>query len=228
MLSKKQEKLIRSLNTKKGRQKNGLCLVDNLKVLDSLPESQILFTFNSKDTPLFDKLVTVETPRDKAAVVSIPRYQEADIQNNSTWIVLDGIQNPGNMGAIFRLALGFNATLILAESTDPSSPKVIRSSAGAFFQVPWIPKNRNEIGPWLTKQKRAIYRLESPKPNKKALLLNHKIELPKPLILIVGSEGQGILLKTKGTVLTIPHDKNLESLNVTHSLAIVLHHLYQT
>ncbi len=220
MLSINQEKLIRSLSTKKGREKSGLCLVEGEKVIKTADDA-IEYTFTKKDTKDFDKLVTTETPQDIAAVASIPKWTLDDIKSNKIIVVLDGVQDPGNVGSILRLCLGFTASLILIDSADVTSPKVIRSSVGAMFQVPWMHIGGDESSKLIKSLKMPVYRLEK----KKGAIDIKKAKLKKPLVLIAGSEGRGIQSKIKGTSIFIDHNDKLESLNVGHSIAIALYSL---
>lgn len=220
MLTQNQEKLIKSLHTKKGRKETGLCLVEGAKVIETAGNA-IEYTFSKEDSDQFEKIVTTETPQDLAGVAQIPNWSIDDIQSRPTIIVLDGVQDPGNVGSILRLCLGFNASLILIDSADTTSPKVIRSSVGAIFQVPWMKVKRSEAEAFLTKLKRPIYKLEN---RTGAVDLIHPFE--KQLILIAGSEGKGIQLPIEGTSLVINQSPDLESLNVGHALAIVLQHFY--
>lgn len=213
MISKAQEKLIRSLHTKKGRTEHGRCLVEGEKVIETAGAA-VEFTFTRADTPRFDDLVTTQTPGDAAAVAAVPRWTVDDVQTRDTIVVLDGVQDPGNVGAIMRLCLGFRASLILVESADPASPKVVRSSVGALFQIPWIEVARPAAVQLIASLDRDIYRLE---------LGGAAHDIPKkPCIIIAGSEGHGIALDIRGTSLALPHDPALESLNVGHALAIIL------
>ncbi|MDF1497010.1 MAG: RNA methyltransferase [Patescibacteria group bacterium] len=220
MLSINQEKLIRSLSTKKGREKNGLCLVEGEKVIKTAGDA-IEYTFTNKDTSDFDKLVTTETPQNIAAVASIPKLTLDDIMSNKIIVVLDGVQDPGNVGSILRLCLGFNASLILIDSADVTNPKVVRSSVGAMFHVPWMHVSAKESSKLIKSLDMPIYRLEK----KKDAIDIKKAKLKKPLILIAGSEGGGIQSKIKGESIYINHNDKLESLNVGHSIAIALHAL---
>lgn len=217
MLSNSQEKLIRSLHTKKGREKSSLCLVEGVKVIKTANDA-VEYTFSKKDTKDFDKLVTTETPQNIAAVASIPNWSLDDIKSHKAIIALDGVQDPGNVGAILRLCLGFDASLILIDSADVTSPKVIRSSVGAMFQVPWMHITAKESAKLLKDLNLPIYRLEK----KKGATDIKKSKLKKPLILIAGSEGRGIQSKIKGTSIYIDHNDKLESLNVGHSIAMAL------
>lgn len=219
MLTKKQEKLILSLHTKKGRLASGLCLVEGKKNIDAAGKS-IEFIFTEKDTNNFKKLVSTETPQPIAALARIPRPTMKDIIARPIIVLLDGVQDPGNVGAIIRLCLGFNASLLLVDSADPTSPKVIRSSAGAVFSVPWQTIPRTHAEDALFMLNRPVYRLEKSKKSD-ATITDEKI------VLIAGSEGRGILLPTKGKSFSIQHNSKLESLNVGHALAIVLAGLYR-
>lgn len=226
MLTASQEKLIRSLATKKGRTESGLCLVEGKKNVKEA-KSFVEFSFTPDDTRNFSKLVDVTTPQPSAAVARIPSYSKAEIVKRSYIVVLDGVQDPGNVGSILRLCLGFDASLVLIESADPASPKVIRSSAGAFFQVPWLEISRKEAEKELLVFDRPVIRLEKGRGSKKLTLTKSNIsKIPSKCIIIAGSEGQGIQLDLSGTSLEIPHNPKLESLNVSHTLAILLAQLY--
>ena len=216
MLTKAQQSLIRSLRSKKGRQKNGLCLVEGAKNIAAAGDA-VQFQFDDTD-PMFTRLVTTEQPQSVAAVAAIPEWEVTTVTQCPTLLVLDYVQDPGNVGAIFRLAQGFNATVVLIESADPTNSKVIRSSAGAMFQVPWITLPRAEAADWITQLPHNIFRLEK---------RTHSVPVgewaaPEQAALIVGSEGNGIQLPVEGISIVVEHNKALESLNVGHATAIAL------
>ncbi|MEA3248727.1 MAG: RNA methyltransferase [Patescibacteria group bacterium] len=218
MLSKAEEKLIRSLKSRKGREKSGKCLVEGVKAIETAGKA-VEFVFTREDTTEFNALVTTETPQDEAAVARIPEWGREDIDNSPTLVVLDGVQDPGNVGAVLRLCLGFGAALLLVESVDVSSPKVIRSSAGAMFQVPWTRMSPSEAAEYIAASDREVFRLERQEQTKGP----ETLAKPKRITIIAGSEGSGIRLPNAGTSIEIPHDEKLESLNVTHALAIALY-----
>jgi RNA methyltransferase, TrmH family len=222
MLTNAQTKLITSLHTKKGRQKTDLCLVEGKKNIE-LAGDLIEYTFTKEDTPEFDKLVTTETPQDIAGVAKVPVYTLEDIKKHDCIVVLDNIQDPGNVGTILRLCLGFNASLILIDSADPTSPKVIRSSVGAVFAIPWI--KLKQLDNQTTKQleNHKTYRLEI---TKNAQALTPQTKLNKKCLIIAGNEGQGIKLNIEGDSININHNQKLESLNVATALSIILHHKF--
>lgn len=218
MLSKEREKIIRSLHTKKGRAKHGLCLVEGEKVIEMCGDF-LEYEFDRAMTENFDKLVTTRTPQEVAAVARIPEWTMDQVRACEVIVVLDGVQDPGNVGAILRLCLGFGAGLLLVESADPTNPKVIRSSAGAMFRIPWKQVDRQAMEAVVKDLPRPVYRLEK---TDKARAID---EIKKPAVIIAGSEGQGIKSEIKGQSVYIKHDDALESLNVGNALAIVLHSL---
>ncbi|MFH1048018.1 MAG: RNA methyltransferase [Patescibacteria group bacterium] len=218
MLTNAQEKLIRSLHRSKGRAETGLCLVEGAKVIETAGDA-IDFTFTAVDTPDFAQLVTTETPQEIAAVARVPNWSEADLADSPTLVVLDGVQDPGNVGSILRLCLGFGATLLLIESADVTSPKVVRSSVGAMFLVPWLKMKPEDAEKYLSASRRQIFRLEK---NDRAVSPD-VLGGEERIALIAGSEGSGINLPIAGTSVEIPHDQRLESLNVTHAIAIALY-----
>lgn len=221
MLTRAQEKLIVSLATSKGREESGLCLVEGRKVIETAGKA-IEWTFSRSDTPRFDKLLDVKTAQEIAAVARIPKWNESDIFDSDTVVLLDGVQDPGNVGAILRLCLGFHATLVLVECADPASPKVIRSSVGALFAVPWIEWQRKDVVKKLNQYDRSVYRLEKKNEGGHITIPAEIKKLNKKAIIIAGSEGGGIQLQVEGISVAIEHDNALESLNVGHALAIVL------
>lgn len=226
MLTAKQEKLIRSLASKKGRTESGFCLVEGPKNIAEAGDL-VEFTFTPDDSKDFASLVETVTPQPTAAVARIPIYTKDDILRADRIVVLDGVQDPGNVGTILRLCLGFNASLVLIESADPSNTKVIRSSAGAFFNVPWLEIDRPGAEEELYSYGREVCRLEGNKTEDDIVRTQKNIDLfPEKLMIIAGSEGQGIKLDIAGTSLSIKHSEKLESLNVANALAIVLSGLY--
>ena len=216
MLTKAEEKRIKSLHKKKGRREHRRCLVEGVKLIESARD-YVETTFSPKDSLKFDKLVTTESPQEVAAVARIPEKNLEDIELADVVVILDHVQDPGNVGTILRSCLGFQGSLILIESADPTSAKVIRSSAGAMFHVPWIELSEDEASTWLEKTKRTIYRLERRDDS-----IDYQKMDQGPIVIIAGSEGSGITLKSDAPSVMINHSERLESLNVAQAVTIVL------
>jgi|SRR3989338_9294237 len=220
MLSKAQEKLVRSTHTKKGREKSGLVLLEGETLIK---ESGMLlqFTFKESDTPRFRELVTTYTPQMRAGVARVPDWTLEDVARKHTVVILDHVQDPGNVGTILRSCLGFDAGLVLVDSADPTNPKVVRSSVGALFHAPWIVVKPSDLPDVLKRLNRSVYRLERAK---RALSPSH---IPTtPCVVVAGSEGTGITLPIDGPSVEIAHNKKLESLNVATAVSLVLAERY--
>lgn len=224
MLSQAQQDRIASLHHKRGREESGLCLVEGEKAL-SMAGDYLVRRFTRDDVPAFDKLVTTETPQSVAGIARIPTHDWNVLLASPTMLVLDGVQDPGNVGAVLRLALAFRASVLFVESADASAPKVIRASAGAFFAVPWRGALRLEAQEWLASVERPVFRLEAEKHQGETQALT-AFCASEPCVLIAGSEGRGIQIDTPGISLAIAHEPSLESLNVGHAIAVALHARY--
>jgi TrmH family RNA methyltransferase len=219
MLSKGQFKLVRQLLTKKGRRETGKCLVEGNKIIAEIGDL-VDFKFTSGDTPSFKELSSTQTSQDTIAVANIPVFSEKVVLASDTIILLDHVQDPGNVGAFFRLALAFDATLVLRECADPFSPKVIRASAGACFKAPNMSVNLEEAQSIIAAADRDVYKMEI---NSESVEFNPK---SRKALLIFGNEGRGILGNYPGQSVYIDHNSDLESLNVSHAGSIALHKLW--
>mgnify|MGYP001585410326 FL=1 len=217
MLTPDQNKLLVQLTTKKGRREAERFIIEGEKFVRDAGKL-VEFTFTPDDTPRFTEFVSTETPQAIAAVAHVPRWKMRDLQDRDVIVVLDGVQDPGNVGTILRACLGFGASLILVESAEVTNPKTVRSSASAMLRVPWMTVSRADAGQMITSLGRPIFRLE---------LTDNAIGLPQmpvgPSVIIAGNEGAGITLPIPGTSVRIPIDAALESLNVGIATSLALY-----
>ncbi len=156
-----------------------------------------------------------------AAEIEMP--QETEIKNQQFVLILDRIQDPGNLGTLFRTAwaLKWEAILMTPETVDPFNDKALRASQGASLQMPFQVKTPDEIIHWLKTKKIPLWVADA-----KGEPLQ-KISFQAPLALVLSHEGQGIgsWAKTQGKLLSIPLSNNVESLNVASAGAILLYTL---
>lgn len=217
MLIAAQEKILLTLTTKKGRRELGMFVVEGEKFVRDAGDL-VDFTFTPADTKRFAEFVSTETPQAIAAVARVPLTTIDDIAKSNTIVVLDGVQDPGNVGTILRACLGFGASVVLVESAEVTNPKTVRASASAILRVPWMTVSRAEAVEVIASLNRPVYRLE----------LHQDSIVPSavskmPCVIIAGSEGGGIALPIPGTSVLIPHDAALESLNVGVAVSIMLY-----
>lgn len=221
-LTASQQRLLLNLQKRKERERLGLCIVEGEKFTHDVREF-VEFSFTHRDTPIFREIISTENPQSSAAVARIPQWTLSDVMKCKTVLVLDAVQDPGNVGTLLRLALGFNAGIILVESAEVSNPKTVRSSAGALFYAPWVTVGREEIEEVLEKSGLPIYRLEL----RKGAITPEKLPTD-PMVLVVGSEGKGIKIGVQGASVAVRHNPKLESLNVAVATGIVLSTRYRS
>ena len=139
------------------------------------------------------------------------------------YLLLDGVTDPRNFGAILRSAnaTSVNGVIICSSSSAPINEDVLKASSGAIFNVPISKVNNLKDAIYLLKENNIeIMGLEQ-----KAKKLIYDINLKKPLALLIGSEEKGIskgILKMVDQKTKIPMTGTVESLNVSVAVSIAL------
>src|SRR5690606_35437395 len=100
-------------------------------------------------------------PQGIVVVAEVPERPLASITlgESALVLVLDGVQDPGNLGALVRTAAAFNAAaaVVLRGSVDPWNPKAVRASAGAAFRVPIASATPEALSTWLDREGITLY-----------------------------------------------------------------------
>ena len=166
---------------------------------------------------VLQKLAGTETPRGPVAVVRIPDQSELAPADT---IVLCGVSDPGNVGALMRSAAAFAFNVVVdGKGADPWSPKALRSAAGAHFRTV-VSRSTNPAA-----ELRSVGCVVA------ALVVSGgqvptTIEPDRPIALIVGPEAQGLgdeILTAADLVLTLKMPGGIESLNVAVAGSIVMY-----
>lgn len=176
-----------------------------------------------RDDQLAD-LAATEHPQGVLAVIEPPRWKLDDIRISSTSVVviLDAIQDPGNVGTIVRTAHGLAASGLIAlpGTAELTSPKTLRATMGSLFRFPAVAAPEPEAAAWLAAQKATIAATDARgQPFDPA-------RLPRPLGLVLGNEAGGArspLAAGASLLLAIPLAAPVESLNVAVAAGIFLH-----
>jgi TrmH family RNA methyltransferase len=166
---------------------------------------------------LIKKISGQPNPEGLFAEFPFPEEQRLKIP----FLILDGIQDPGNMGTLLRslLAFGWGSVVFLPGCVDPFSPKVMQASRGAVVHIPYR---------FLTVKELSFYLKENTIPLYIADCRGEKISqaaLHKECALLLGNEGQGVQSDLEGKRITIPTHSNTESLNVAVAGSIIMHHI---
>lgn len=241
MISKNYIKLIHSLERKKNRDEEGKFVLEGEKMLleilnwksDYLVhlfytedfKSSISSFDESKCTEVSEKelksISRLQTPNKALAIF---RKWEPTAIKSDFYIALDGVQDPGNMGTILRLADWFGIPEIICskDTVDCFNPKVVQATMGAIFRVQVRYVDLIDFLPTLNL------------PIYGALLEGENVyqtKLSPKGILVLGNEGKGIrtdIQKIIDKPISIPRFGEAESLNVSTAGAILLSEFFRT
>ena len=232
-------KWIRSLHLKKNREKENLFLVEGEKIVNELiqnfPElirlivckssfaeksvelktvgKELIFHANSEE---MERISTLNTASTVLAVVE--KFQVKEIDASKSLLLLDGIQDPGNLGTIIRTADWFGIDQIICSPTtvDLYNSKTLQATMGSFLRVN---VHYEDLKPFLFENQNKVY----------AALMDgipyQQIPKEKVKMILLGNEGKGIspeLLPLLKNPLTIPGKGQAESLNVGIACGILL------
>ena len=166
-----------------------------------------------------ENLSTMKTPQGVVFTGEIPQQKQVSIKRGA--VLLDRIQDPGNLGTILRTADAFDIPVILTNGcADPYSEKTIRASMGAVFRRPIFSADMEQI---LRLCRAEDIPLAATALTETAVDLR-SIDISKHLV-IIGSEGQGIcsrLLEASDRQIIIPMHPHCESLNAAVAAAVVM------
>jgi RNA methyltransferase, TrmH family len=239
-------KLARSLLERRGREKQGLCLVEGVRLIEDalragvhpalvffessaqqLSGSQnLLAEFEADKVPLWRLTHAVfETLSDTMAsqgVIAVLPIQKPDTHRSPTLIlVLDGVRDPGNLGTILRSAAAAGVELVMLSpgSADPWSPKALRAGMGAQFRLAVEPRSN-----WTEIATRAAGR-QSWAADARGDTTYDQVDWNRPSVLIVGGETEGLSSEAIDLAtgrLAIPMANQVESLNAAMAATVLL------
>lgn len=232
MVTKSQIKLIRSLELKKGRKREGLFVAEGPKVVNDLLQAgyraRLLFsTIERPNAELITeeelhRISFLQHPQEVLAVFEIPATEEQLPADHSLSLALDGVQDPGNLGTIIRIADWFGISTIYCslDTVDAYNPKVVQATMGSLAHVRVVYTDLLEL----------FSQLPPSFPVYGTLLDGEDIyrqDLTPEGIIVMGNEGNGISPEVRRHItkrLLIPdfHADGLraESLNVAIATAI--------
>ena len=235
MLSKNQSKLITSLLQKKYRTQNELFIAEGIKVVNELLSSnyvlETLFCIKDCEAQFsrfnpqiitdkeLSKISNLSTPNKVLALFKIPAAIK--IKEEGLMVVLDSINDPGNLGTIIRLSDWFGVSSIVCSknTVDCYNPKVVQATMGSIARIPIL---YTDLNMFLQDTKLPVYGALMDGTNVYTCRLN------QDAILVMGNESNGIseeIIPFVSTKITIPRfNKSVktESLNVATATAILL------
>lgn len=241
-----------NLALKKYRQQQGLFIVEGWKLIDEVLDSgwqikdifiektalanlasvkinqlqQACENFYKINEEILKKISDVQTAQGILATVYMPKPQldlEKLASQNGLTLVLETIQDPGNLGTLIRTAVatGVQAIVLVENCADLYAPKVVRGSMGGIFRVPIIGMSRLEV---LERLKASNYKILV--TSLEAAQNVYEIELPVRMALVLGNEANGVsevFLQASDLKIVLPQLGKIESLNVAIAGSVLMY-----
>lgn len=254
MLTNSKVKEIKNLETKsKARREAGLFVIEGIRMFLEAPSEWIEETYVTKDVlgredckekldsldyevideERMKKISDTMTPQGVLCIVRMPVYNADDIiktaEDGSLFMILEDIQDPGNLGTIIRTgeAAGVKGVIMTKGTVDISNPKVIRSTMGSVYRVPFA--YADDIGKVIKALK--DNKVEVYAAHLKGRKLYDEVTYGRTAFLI-GNEGNGLKDETAemaDTYVRIPMSGEVESLNAAIASSILMfEHFRQT
>ena len=177
---------------------------------------------------LFKKISDTENPQPVAAIVPFNPEDSAAVEVSSLQLVLllDRIQDPGNMGTIIRTAAaaGVDALYYTSGSVDPYSQKVLRATAGTIFSLP-IELIREPLTLIRNLKRQKMQLVAADAHSDQAYW---SADYRQPTVLIIGNEAAGIspeLIEETDFSIAIPLAENIDSLNASIAAGVILYEI---
>ncbi len=175
------------------------------------------------ESSLFRELADTETPQCMLGVIGKKVYTEYDIFSGDV-VVLDRLQDPGNLGTILRTAdaAGFRGAILMKGCGDVFSPKTVRATAGSIFRVPVISMDAPEEAVALLKNKDYSILCTTPAGTE----LPYDIDMRGRIALVVGNEAGGAcgyFQEHSHHLVRIPMAGPIESLNASVAAGIMMY-----
>lgn len=239
-LENKKIKYINKLKNKKFRDEEGIFVIETKHLVEEAYKSGFLTELYLVDTNIEsniledDKInkyqITKEIMNKISSLESLSNFlglvkKLPTLNYGNRLLILDNIQDPGNLGTIIRSAVAFNLdTLILSnDCVDLYNDKTIRSSEGMLFKLNIL---RKDLNTFLTELKNNNYTIYGTDVINGSIV--GEIKFPKKYAIIIGNEGKGLKSTLKNLVdqnIYIPMSPNSESLNAGIAASIIMYEM---
>ena len=246
------ESLIRDLHRRRGRERRGLALAEGVRLVEEALAARVPIrgavtspsleaTARGKaleaalraagvpvervDDAALAALADTEHPQGVVAVVAptVWTLEHVTLGADGVVVVLDAVQDPGNVGTILRTAHGLGAAAVVAlpGTAELTSPKTLRAGMGAFFRFPCISTDTEAFFAWAS-----AHHVETWATDAAGTPIASTRRSAGPLALVLGNEGAGVGEAVRARAarqVAIPLRPGAESLNVAIAAAILLY-----
>lgn len=245
--------MARDLKRRKARERHELFVAEGVRAVEELLRSPLIIrgaliapqlldaprgaalaeSLKARGVPIqqlesneFGSAAETESPQGVIAIAEVPRRSFADLKDDwkGILLVLDAVQDPGNVGTILRTAaaLGAVATVALPGTVDLWNAKVVRSGMGAQFRHPAFSSTWSELDTFRVRTGMKVFAADA---SGEAAAFR---SAPERLALVVGNEGLGLSADARGRAdrtISLPISRDVESLNVAVATGILLYSL---
>jgi TrmH family RNA methyltransferase len=254
-LQNERVKFVRSLRMGKVRNETGLFLADGVSVVITARDQgwmprTLIYAASEKQSkaalglvewaakggaeclevtePIIAKLAARDNPQNVMAVFE-QRWADAPdaarTPPDATWLALEEVRDPGNLGTIIRTAdaVGARGIILIGPSCDPYSPESTRATMGSIFSVPLVRMQPRQFRDWITRWPGDVVGTHL-----SATADFRKVSYRGPNILLMGSEGSGLSDEMKAActqLVKIPMTGKLDSLNLAVATALALYQM---
>ncbi len=246
--------IISLMNKSRHRSKQGTFVIEGIRMFMEAPADRIVEVYVLENSPAFNdigvkyrlqklryEIVTENvfktitgtvTPQGILAVVKMQEYSLKDIVSSAgkqaLFVVLEDIQDPGNLGTIMRTAeaTGVNAIVMSKGTVDIYNPKVIRSTMGTVFRVPFI--YTDDLCDTISYMKRSGIKMIA--AHLKGAKWYDEINYCKSTAFMIGNEGNGLsdaVTRLADVYMKIPMEGQVESLNAAVASSVLMYEAYR-
>jgi RNA methyltransferase, TrmH family len=252
VLSRAEEKLLLSLGRRRRRAAEGLFMAEGVRVVEELldaghaprlalvapsltdtPRGQALAgrlegagATRQVSDPELGRLAGTRSPQGVLVVAPIPRAELSGQRPDDrlTALVLDGVQDPGNIGTLARAAVAFGCRLLvcLPGTVDPWNPKAVRASAGALLRLAVAEPEPDGLQAWVRRHDITLLGADAAGEPVTDMDRTGRVAL------VVGNEGAGLTDEVRARcdrLVAVPMAGPAESLNVAMAAGILLYEL---
>ena len=244
---------VRDLQRRKARGRRGLAVIEGVRLVEEALAAGLEFkgalvspdlarttrgqslttelashaiTVEEVGSRVFSDLAGTDTPQGILAIVQPRVWTLAEIKSGPL-LVVDGVQDPGNVGTLIRTAhaLGASASALLRGSADPMNPKALRAAMGATFRHPVVQLDDGPFIAWAREHGLVLWASAADGVPISRALDSHP-SAKDMIAVIVGNEGAGIrpqLNSIAAQRVAIPLAHGAESLNVAVAAGILLY-----
>lgn len=198
-----------------------LSVEENRQILDGI-EYELLAD------PVFKAVAGTQTPQGILAAVRIPKWDLADViaKRAAHCLLLENIQDPGNLGTMLRTAEGAGMSAVIASRTtaDLYNPKTVRATMGSIYRVPFLVAD--DFYALLLQMKKSGIKLYA--AHLKGSVPYDQPDYTPACAFLIGNEANGLTKEAAGladAAVKVPMEGNVESLNAAVTAAILMYEM---